>query len=302
MRRVLLPLLPSITFALAACGGGGGGGGSPGAGTRETWVASQLTLPTNASEAATYGFDVDGDGSTDNQLGSVLAALVSAAGSGSLDLQGAADAAILTGTAVQLVETTTGASTAVAFSTGVPATAPCTDPLNLTTCGRHLNGTTSFTASPPDFPALTGTGTSAAFQAGPGSATLQIPLFGGQTLALPFLMARASFTRSGTTLSGKAGGAIPMSAVDGAVIPALHDWIAAAVARDCTGGTCTSGSLGETLLALFDADHDGTVTLLEVQSNALVSTLFAPDVDTDGDHVPDALSAGFGYQLVGAVF
>lgn len=296
MRRALVPLL-SCVLALAACSGGGGGGQV--LGTRETWVASQLILPTNASEATTYGFDVDGDGTVDNQLGNIIAAL---AGAGSFDFQGAVDAAILTGAAVQLVETTTGASTAVAFSTGVPGTAPCTDPSNLTTCGRHLNGTTSFTASPPVDPALVGTGTSAAFQAGPGAATLQVPLFGGQALALPLLMARASFTRSGTTLSGKVGGAIPMAAVNGTIIPALYDWIVAAIALDCTGTTCTPGSLGETLLALFDADHDGTVTLAEVQGNALVSSLFAPDVDTNGDHVLDALSAGFGYQLVGAIF
>jgi len=34
----------------------------------------------------------------------------------------------------------------------------------------------------------------------------------------------------------------------------------------------------------------------------LIATLIAPDVDTNGDAVPDALSVGFGYQLVGAVF
>jgi hypothetical protein len=296
MRRALVPLLPCV-LALAACSGGGGGGQV--LGTRETWVASKLILPTNASEATTYGFDVDGDGSVDNQLGDIMAALT---GVGSFNFQGAVDAAILTGAAVQLVETTTGASTAVAFSTGVPAIAPCTDPSNLTTCGRHLNGTTSFTASPAVDPALVGTGTSVAFQAGPGAATLQVPLFGGHVLALPLLMARASFTRSGTTLSGKVGGAIPMAAVNGTIIPALYDWIVAAIALDCTGTTCTPGSLGETLLALFDANHDGTVTLAEVQDNALISPLFAPDVDTNGDHVLDALSAGFGYQLVGAVF
>jgi hypothetical protein len=271
-------------------------------GTRETWVAAQLILPTSVSDATTYGFDVDGDGSVDNQLGNILAAFTAAAGSGSLDLQGAADAAVLTGAAVQLFETTTGASTAVAFRTGVPGTAPCTDPLDLATCGHHLNGTTSFTPSAPANPALVGTGTAAAFQAGPGAATLQVPLFGGQVVSLPLVMARASFSRSGMTLSGKVGGAVPMATVDTVVIPALHDWIAAAVARDCPGGICVSGSIGETLLTLFDADHDGAVTLLEVQGNPLISTLVAPDVDTNGDHVGDALSVGLGYQLVGAVF
>lgn len=298
MRRAPVPLL-SCVLALAGCSGGGGGG-QVAVGTRETWVASQLILPMNASQAATYGFDVDGDGTVDNQLGNIMAALVS--GLGSVDFQGAVDAAILTGAAVQLVQTTTGASTAVAFSTGAPATTPCTDPSNLTTCGRHLNGTTSFTATPPLDPALVGTGTSAVFQAGPGAATLQVPLFGGPALILPLLKARASFTRSGTTLSGKVGGAIPMTTVNSTIIPALYNWIVTAIALDCTGTTCTPGSLGETLLALFDADHDGTVTLAEVQGNALISSLFAPDVDTNGDHVLDALSVGFGYQLVGAIF
>jgi hypothetical protein len=294
MRRTLAPLLPLV---LIACGGGGGG---PEMGTRETWVAAQVLLPTNATDAGTYGFDVDGDTTVDNQLGAVLSALLSA--SGGLDLQGQADEAVSTGAAVQLVETTTGASAAVAFQTGTPGTAPCTDPSDVLTCGQHLHGSTSFTASAPANPALAGTGTSAAFQAGPGAATLQVPLFGAQAVTLPLVMARASFTRSGATLSGKVGGAVPMAAVDSVVVPALHDWIAAAVALDCSGGACTPGSTGEALLSLFDTDGDGVVTLPELQGNPLISALLAPDVDTNGDHVLDALSVGFGYQLVGAVF
>jgi hypothetical protein len=93
-----------------------------------------------------------------------------------------------------------------------------------------------------------------------------------------------------------------MTAVDGVLVPALLVSIQAAVARDCSGGTCISGSTGEIMLSLFDGNADGTVSLAELQVNSLITTLLRPDVDTNGDLVLDALSMGLGYHLVGAVY
>ncbi len=68
--------------------------------------------------------------------------------------------------------------------------------------------------------------------------------------------------------------------------------ITAAITRDCTSSGCASGSLGQSLLDTFDADHDGTVTVTEVRTNSLVEPFFALDLDLDGDGTKDALSAG----------
>ncbi len=128
-----------------------------------------------------------------------------------------------------------------------------------------------------------------------------VPLFGAP-LTLPLVKARASFTRSAGRLAGKVGGGLPQAEIDGVMLPAMQAWVEGAVQRDCPGGTCVSGSLGETMLALFDADHDGAVSLAELQGNALIATLFAPDLDTDGNGTRDALSVGIGLELVGARF
>ncbi len=284
-----------------AGGGSGGGGGGGAMGNRETWVADQILYPANPSQATADGFDLDQDGMVDNALGAFFVAVGQAAPS--LSLQNAADDAVNRGTVVQLVETLTGGATSVAFLTGTPAIAPCTDVANPTTCGQHLNGTTSFSADAGVNPALTGSGTAAAFAAGPGTATLQLPLFGGAPVSLTLVLAQASFSRTGTTLSGKVGGAIPKAEVDTVVLPSLLTWSNTAIARDCpTPTSCLSGSDGAQLEALFDADHDGTVTTTELMTHNLVSTLLSGDVDTTGGSTPNAVSAGFGYHLVGAVF
>jgi hypothetical protein len=203
---------------------------------------------------------------------------------------------------VELVETHTGASTSVSFRTGTPAVAPCTDPQDITTCGHHLVGSISFTADAALDPPLGGAGTADAFSAGPGAAHVVVPMFGGAPMTLPLVKARASFTRSPSQLAGKVGGGIPQAAIDGVVLPAMQGWLEAVVQRDCPGGTCVAGSQGETFLSLFDADHDGAVTLAEVQGSDLIATLFTPDLDTDGNGTLDALSMGIGLELVGARF
>lgn len=295
MRRLRSSLACAVV--LAGCGSSGGGD-DPGPGTRETWVVASMTMPTNATLAQDQGFDLDGDGTVDNQLGAVISALTSA---GSLDFQGGVNAAFDTGATVQLVETYTGASTSVALRTGTPAVAPCSGPEDVV-CRRHLDGATAFTADAAADPPLAGAGTADAFSAGPGTAQLAVPLFGSAPLALPLVRARVSLERSGARLQGKVGGGVPQADVEAVLLPALAAWINEVVAADCPGGVCEPSSTGEQLLGIFDADEDGAVSVAEVQENPVVATLFRPDLDTDGNGAADALSLGVGVELVGAVF
>jgi hypothetical protein len=285
----------ALSLVLAGCGGGGGQPSSQG--TRETWVVSAMRMPTDSTSAGVEAFDLDGNGTVDNQLGAVLGAVVDTG----TDVQSGVDAAIATGAVVELVETGTGASTSVAFHGGTPGVAPCASPQDVV-CGRHLDGSTSFTAEmDPDAP-LVGSGTADAFTAGPGNAHLVLPLFGGGGVVLPLVKARVSLVRSGARLTGKIGGGVPADAVSSIVLPAMATWIQAVVARDCPGGACAQGSQGQELVALFDTNRDGAVTVAELQASGIIATLTAPDLDTDQNGVPDALSFGVGLELVGARF
>jgi hypothetical protein len=292
-------LRSTLALSLVLAGCGGGGGSAPAPGTREGWVVASMALPTTSAAARSSAFDLDGNGSPDNALGNLLAAVVQSSG---VDLQSGADQAIATGAAVQLVETYTGGTTSVSFRSGTPGVSPCTNPQDVTTCGRQLDGSTAFTADAAIDPPLAGTGTADAFSAGPGAAHLVLPLFGGTPVTLPLLKARASFARSAGRLAGKIGGAVPLGEVNGKILPAMLVWIQAAIARDCPGGVCAAGSTGQTLLQIFDTDGDGAVKFAELQGNALLATLLAPDVDTDGNGTPDALSMGVSVELVGARF
>ncbi len=69
----------------------------------------------------------------------------------------------------------------------------------------------------------------------------------------------------------------------------------------CTAAACGDETL-RTLLGVFDDNEDGEVTLAEIQSNSLVTTLLRPDIDGDGpvwttpDGMPDQFSVGVGFH------
>jgi hypothetical protein len=82
------------------------------------------------------------------------------------------------------------------------------------------------------------------------------------------------------------------------------------VTRDCPGpgpDSCESGSSGENIQGLFDENNDLSITLVELQGNGLMQSVFSPDLDlvkADGtpgtDGVSDAVSLGVGFRTVRA--
>lgn len=279
---------------------------------RRTYVASDLVTPTNAASANALGLDLDGDGTVDNAVGQFLASL--AALGSETDANGPTQLAVDQGEIILLFEAeaisfTNGSLDARALRGSDPTPAACTNPTDPTTCRQHLAGSGSFTVVAPAPARLAGELTSGTFDVGPGDDLLPIAFSAAPTW-LPIAAARIHADVDATGLThGVYAGAIRSADVDATLVPALHAPIAEAVARDCSGGTCTSGSAGASYVSFFDADHDGTVTLDEFRTNALIMATLALDLDlfdasgapgTDGS--PDALSIGIGFTAVGATF
>jgi len=74
---------------------------------------------------------------------------------------------------------------------------------------------------------------------------------------------------------------------------------------------CTPGSSAALVESLFDADHDGTITVEEVRESPVIQQLLAPDLDLldaagafrpDADGVRESLSVGVGFSCVKGTF
>ncbi len=283
----------------------GGLGGSP---VLHRWIIDGQHLPATSAEAQALGLDVDGDGSVDNQLGNVLAALAAQGWGG----QAATDEAIDRGSILLLAEADVTDPTAASFTTYLgedPQPAPCSGPGD-PVCRRHLDGTGSFevSASSSYHPPLTGQLSGGVLVASSGYVEISTVLFGGGApVVLDLLGARVrlEMVTGGSIGPSVIAGAITTAQRDTRIYPALHGSFAAQVAADCAGTPppdcgCASGSTGRTLLQLFDtAPTDCAITVAEVSGNALIQSLFAPDVTIKGQ---SALSIGFGVTAVQAAF
>lgn len=341
----LVKRLPIFIAALAlsltavACGGGGDDGDGPPmqgvvdpAGTDTQFVVDELLLPTTATQANMFGINLDGDdqGRPDNALGSILSTLAS---QGDTDLQGAVDGQIAEGEIILLANVQ---ATDLTMATGVgmwiylgdnPSVAPCDDENDMV-CGNHLDGTASFdvSADSPTDALMVGNVLGGQFTGGPGTVTIELSLIEGSSLSLDLIGAQVEVQQMSATglMSGKLGGAITEQALDNTVLPALVDIMEDTFADDCPEprvhpNCCEDGSTGQTLMDLFDEDETCDVTLEELKTNSLISSLLAPDVDlldcpSPGadpatcefyprqDEVKDSLSLGIGFSAVPGTF
>jgi len=318
-RSMFFVLASAASLGLTACGGDDGDAPIVVEGDPHTYVVDTISIPVDAEEATDLGFDIDGDGRVDNQLGNILSALVTAAGGGSLDLQGSIDEAVDAGEILLLANIQATALTSASnagFSLYLgenPSPAPCTDPADPLTCRQHLAGTGTFDISadsPPDV-TVGGNIVNGRFSGGPGDLALQIS-FAGTALNLPLIEARAEINgiTDGAFGDSKVGGAVPDANIQNDVIPAVATAIIDIIGEDCTGVDpncgCEVDSTGETLLGIFDTlpepDGDCVVDEAEIRENSLIQTLLRPDVDTDGDGEDDALSVGVGATGIAGTF
>lgn len=301
-----LPFLLLSGLSLVACGGEEEG--PKPTGPLYQYVVSEASVPTSNPQATEFGLDLNGDKIVDNQLGAVLAALVSQG----FDVQGAIKGAIDEGDIVLLVEVQTpsfssSGGTGLKVMLGDKATAmpaPCTDTAD-TVCRKHLAGTGSFgiAAGSPDDAAVTGKIVGGTFNGGPGNISLKIALGGPQGIQLDLIGARAK--ASGISETGiesiVVAGALTESDLTTMVIPAIHSQLVPIITASCSGTTppecgCVTGSTGRTILNLFDtAPKDCMLKVEEISNNSLIKSLLAPDVTVDGTM---ALSVGLKVKAV----
>ena len=254
------------------------------------YVVSNLVVPTNNNQARELAVDIDKDGEVDNQMGQVFGTLASQG----IDVQGAVDAMIASGSVITLLSVqTTSLKNAKGAKVRLFKGKPKVDPDY--TDGRFSVDKTAPSAElkakivnkvlvpkagkvPVVIPGL--------FNTGP---TLSVHLTKGVVIA--------KCTKKRCT-GGIIAGAITQSDIDTRLIPSMGGAARAAIAADCTGTTeetCAEMSTGKTMMTLFDANDDGLVTDQEVHDNSLIQSLLAPDLDLNKDGTGDALSFGVGF-------
>ena len=339
-RLPVFVMAAALSMAAVACGGGGDddddGNMQPPVdptGTNYQYVVDHINMPTTAAQASMFGLNLDGDeqGRPDNALGQILSTLAGQAG-GDFDLQGSIDEQVNDGSIILLANvkatslTTANGVGAWIFLGDTPSTAPCTSDTD-TTCRGHLDGSTSFGISPESPGAndalISGQIVGGQMTGGPGNVTIEISLVSGEDtgIVVDLVGARMKISSvSETALTGGIlGGAVTEDALNDDIMPALHGILSDTIGQDCTGTAapcCEDGSTGQLLIDLFDESdpQDCMVTLEELKSNSLISSLLAPDVDLfDGDPnagnysprtdgVKDSLSLGIGFSAVPATF
>jgi hypothetical protein len=301
-----LLLLSALPLVAVACSDGDPQPEGP----HHQYVVSQASVPASNPQATEYGLDLNGDKVVDNQLGSVLAALVTQG----FNVQAAIDLAVSEGDIILLLDLQTksysssgGAGLQVFLgdkTTAMPA--PCSSTTDLT-CRHHLDGTGTFgiSTSSPDNAAVVGKIVGGTFNGGPGDISLKIALGSPEGVQLDLIGARAKAAGMSDTGIDSVilAGALTQDDLNTKVIPAIYMQLVPIVADDCPGTTppdcgCVANSTGRTILNLFDnSPKDCKLVVEEIQSNTLIKSLLAPDVTIDGKM---ALSLGIKVKAVKA--
>lgn len=276
---------------------------SDAASPRHEYVIDHATLPTSGGVA--FGLDLDSDGMIDNQFRGIVGVVLG----GGFDASMAAQDSIDTGATLMLVELDAAdfQNTATATYTMYYGANP------------QPGGMFDIAADSPHDTPLAGSAAAGTFDCGPGQLGIEVQMFASDPpLQLHLIGARVRLmgvTATGITKGIVAGGVMPSEA--NAILTQLQANLPTIIERDCCGLStspggatcdatgvpkcgCIDGSAGKTAIGLFDASpSDCAVSLAEIESNAIVHSVFTPDVTLGG--VP-AISFGMQITAVPAHF
>jgi hypothetical protein len=259
------PFPALATLVLASCGTSSDDVVGPFTGDTHRYALDAIEFPTSHEQALDFGGDLDGDGTPDNQLGSVF---------GNLAAQH------------NINEHAFDIIAGGVIATSLEITAD--DPLNDSTVGVRYLGT-------PDSPfvELGGKLSDGWFRSNrtattnaPGEADLLLPVFddADPTLihAVGVELELIPDTAGGYT--AHVHGVIPRApaAVNREFMAKVYQGIVQMIASE--------PSEHRVFTSIFDADKDGTISFDEVLDNSLLTSLLAPDVSFDG---AQSIAVGF---------
>jgi hypothetical protein len=298
------------------CGGGGGDDDTGGDVTCGAWaypetqmVVSALYLPLSSQEAKDYAFDLDHNGTVDNQLGNILAALKSSMGSTSPQVSvdeamGKGDIIVLFSVFATAMQESAAANLWAFLGEAVPIDPPD---------GPQAGDTFTVDATGPQNAYFGGKikGGGGTFGGDNATLTLNLPLTAGSNLELTLQAVNMEFDISASCsasacefTNGKLGGAITEDDLNNKVLPEVTNLLADQLTGKCSNATgscvCESGSGAETIQSMFDTDGSCDVTLAEVQNNNIIKAFLKGDVTLkDGSK---ALSLAVGFDAINAVY
>jgi hypothetical protein len=257
-------------------------------------VMNSMTLPASGTD---YACDFDGTG-TKNQLGAIMG-LVTGLNLQGFDFQSTIDSLIRGGSFLMLLDVqakaiTDDPSMQVAAFLGEDRDIP-PDPNDNFSGNEELAVRSD---SPPDL-ILPGKIAASNMAVGPGTFVIPVPIAIGSgpgtvSIVKAHLEAKLSADPRTAMTGGRLCGAIPWTEVDATIIPGL------AYGLDTLAKSPgTPQSTRDQLLNLLDTDKDGTISAQEIRDNGLLKMVIKPDVDTNNDKTPDAMSIGMAFTAVG---
>ena len=271
----------------------------PATGAQYYFVTNKLQIPTTQEQTQEFALNIDGDSqqSLDNKFGDLFNLLTSAAQG--IELQSTLDQAVNTGQLVALHV--------------VKANDILNDPSvswslllgQMTQSAPSFDGSDKFTLEPtvPAQSPIAGSLTNGHFAGGPGMAQVQMFLL-GQSVEVNLIGVRleADLSVNGCANS-KLGGGVTVEEFNGKLLPAIADGLNQIILVDKT--------VANTVLPVFDSNHDGKITLQELEKNPLLIFAVSPDLDLldasgnfnpGQDGVKDSYSVGLGFTCVPAIF
>jgi hypothetical protein len=267
------------------------------------YVVDRLDLPSNSTEVADLGLDLDGwanggDSVVDNSLGAVIAVFASF----DYDVDAEANALITSGSLLHLFElqatsTTDARGAGMRIGLGLDLDGDATD---------NFTGTEPLEFDPAHGSGrVTGDIVDGTFHFAIGETRIGVAFPGmDEPFVLPLIEVQVDGTITPTEITGRLAGGVPAPFIDDTMLPVLYEGLSRVIERDCPDGTCVAGSSGELVLEYLDPNDDGTLTFAEMQADPLVQNILTPDlVLQDGQcgiDEGDALSLGVGFHAVRA--
>ena len=290
--------------------------------TQSTFVINALQFPTSETTLTQSSLDLDGNGITDNTLGSLLSTLGNFVPNFDISeqvTQTINDGSLMLLGSIQSDSFSSSDKVGFSLYQGFdPDIAPCTDPDDPSTCGQHLQGDASFTAQYPT--TVSATIDSGTLIGGPG--VLNISIVFGETqdslVSFSLVGARVEGTlneETGTITNGVIAGGILTEQIN-LILPAFAGTIDTLLGSNCSlspeEGCCAEEFETErAVIGFLDINNDCTVDPDELADNPIITAFLSPDLDlldADGNFNPnddeekDSLSIGLLFSTAPASF